>query len=40
MAAALPPQVPVVDVAAVALKARRSAAAVKKKKNATDLAIT
>jgi len=40
MAATPPPQVPVVDVAAVALEARRSAAAVKKKKNATDLATT
>jgi hypothetical protein len=35
-----PPQVPVVDAATVALEARRSAAAVRKRKNTTDLAST
>jgi hypothetical protein len=35
-----PPQVPVVDAATVASEARRSAAAVRKRKNATDLAST
>jgi hypothetical protein len=34
------PQVPVVDAATVASEARRSAAAVRKRKNATDLAST
>ena len=35
-----PPQVPVVAAASVALEARRSAAAVRKRKNKTDLAST